>query len=69
MGATASSSDDLTSRIRYDSAGRVVESRLPGGAATDANTTITTYYTTAANSTYGACGGKPYWADMICRTG
>jgi RHS repeat-associated protein len=68
MGSTASSSADLTARTRYDSTGRVVEARLPGGGATDANTTITTYYSTAANSTYSACGGKPYWAGLVCRT-
>lgn len=68
MGTSASSTTDLTTRTRYDSAGRVVETRLPGGAATDANTTITTYYSTAANTTHSACGAKPYWAGLICRT-
>lgn len=68
MGTAASSTNDLTSKTRYDSAGREVESRLPGGAATDAGTLVTTYYTTAANTTYSACGGKPYWAGMVCRT-
>ncbi|WP_203826340.1 DNRLRE domain-containing protein [Actinoplanes palleronii] len=65
---TSASSDDLTTKTRYDSSGRVVESRLPGGSASDANTTVTTYYSTAANSTYSACGAKPYWAGLVCRT-
>ncbi|MFI5933073.1 DNRLRE domain-containing protein [Actinoplanes sp. NPDC051494] len=64
----AASTADLTNQTRYDAAGRVVESRLPGGAATDANTTVTTYYTSAANATYPACGAKPYWTGMVCRT-
>ncbi|KUL23947.1 hypothetical protein ADL15_44850 [Actinoplanes awajinensis subsp. mycoplanecinus] len=68
MGATASS-NDLTTKFRFDSSGRVVEERKPGGAATDANTIVTTYYTTATNATYPACGGKPYWAGLKCRTG
>ncbi|WP_436528684.1 DNRLRE domain-containing protein [Actinoplanes sp. HUAS TT8] len=68
MGSSASATADVTGRTRYDSAGRVVETRLPGGAATDANTTVTTYYSTAANTTYSECGGKPYWAGQICRT-
>ena len=67
MGATASAAD-LTGKTRYDSSGRVVESRLPGATASDANATVTTYYSTAANSTYPACGGKPYWTGLICRT-
>ncbi|RSM44716.1 hypothetical protein DMB66_52045, partial [Actinoplanes sp. ATCC 53533] len=68
MGTSASSSADLTGKVRYDSSGRVVESRLPGAAATDPNTVLTTYYTTSANSTYPACGGKPHWAGQVCRT-
>jgi RHS repeat-associated protein len=69
MGSAASSSNDLTSKTRYDNAGRVVVSQLPGGTATDAGTMVTTYYTAAANATFSACGGKPHWAGMICRTG
>jgi RHS repeat-associated protein len=68
MGTSASSTADLTTRTRYDTAGRVVETRLPDGAATAANTTVTTYYTTAANTAWPACGGKPHWAGLVCRT-
>lgn len=67
MGTTASSAD-LVSKTRYDTVGRTVESRLPGGVVTDANTTITTYYTAAANATYPACGGKAYFEGLVCRT-
>ncbi|AEV86070.1 Wall-associated protein [Actinoplanes sp. SE50] len=67
LGSSASAAD-LTRQTRYDAAGRVVESRLPGGSATDADTTVTTYYTTGSNTTYPACGGKPSWAGMVCRT-
>ncbi|MEV6351015.1 RHS repeat-associated core domain-containing protein [Actinoplanes sp. NPDC051851] len=68
MGTSASSTNDLTTLTRYDSAGNVVESRLPGGTATSANTTVTTYYTAATNTTYSSCGDKPYWAGQVCRT-
>ncbi|MEV6344009.1 RHS repeat-associated core domain-containing protein [Actinoplanes sp. NPDC051851] len=68
MGTSASAANDLTTKTRYDASGNVVESRLPGVAATDASTTVTTYYTAAANSTYPACGGKAYWAGEVCRT-
>jgi RHS repeat-associated protein len=67
MGTTANATTDLTTQTRYDSAGRAVETRLPGGTATSPNTTKTTYYTSAANTTYPACGGKPWYAAMVCR--
>jgi RHS repeat-associated protein len=63
MGTAASSANDLTTKTRYDASGREVESQPPGGTSM-----LTTYYTTAANSTYAACGGKPYWAGLVCRT-
>jgi len=66
---TVVGSTGLTSRTRYDNAGRVIESRLPGSTGTDAATTVTTYYTAAANSAYPVCGGKPQWAGQTCRIG
>jgi hypothetical protein len=47
----------------------VIETREPGSTGSDAATTVTTYYTVAANATYTGCGGKPQWAGEVCRTG
>ncbi|WP_405557729.1 hypothetical protein OHV08_28140 [Streptomyces canus] len=38
----------------------------PGGGG--AGTTRTVYYTAGANSADAACGGKPAWADLVCKT-
>lgn len=62
------SSADLVTQTRYNSAGQVVEQRLPGASASDANTTVTTYFSSAVNATYPSCGGKPYWAGLVCRS-
>ena len=32
-------------------------------------TTTTTYYTVGAQPTDAACGNKPQWAGLVCRTG
>ncbi|MEV6985716.1 RHS repeat-associated core domain-containing protein [Sphaerisporangium sp. NPDC051017] len=57
---------DSVKRMRYDSAGRLVESRAPAGnGAGDA--VVTTYYTAAANVAYPQCGNKSEWAGMVCR--
>jgi RHS repeat-associated protein len=71
---TLDSGAELVNRTRFDGEGKVFETTLPGGAVTggagsDAATTITTYYTAAANATYPHCGGKPEWAGLECRTG
>jgi RHS repeat-associated protein len=66
---TSPSSNDLVAKSRYDASGRTVESRLPGATGSDPATTLSTYYTTAANAAYPACGGKAYWAGILCRKG
>ncbi|MEU8224077.1 RHS repeat-associated core domain-containing protein [Kribbella sp. NPDC048915] len=56
---------------RYDAEGRPVESRQANSAAgtgNDAGTTKTAYYTTAANTAFPECGGKPQWAGMPCKS-
>lgn len=70
MGAGgASSSADIITQTRYDNEGRTVEVRKPGSTGTDAATTRTFYYTTAAQTGTGAaCGGKPQWAGLACMT-
>jgi len=52
----------------YDAAGRVVEQRQPKSTGTDAGTRRTVYYTKAANTDFPACGGKPDWEGLVCRT-
>ena len=60
---------DITTRTRFDSEGRTVESRQPSGTGTDAGTTLSAYYTAAAQSgNAAACGTKPEWAGLACRT-
>lgn len=53
---------------RYDSEGRTIETRQADSNGTDAGTSRTVYYTTAANSAFPQCGGKAYWAGLVCRT-
>ncbi|MFI1106046.1 DNRLRE domain-containing protein [Streptomyces melanogenes] len=55
----------ITKSTSYDDMGRVTKVALPASSGIDAGATITTYYT--ADGT-GACGGRPEWADTICRT-
>jgi RHS repeat-associated protein len=60
---------DITTRTRFDSEGRTVESRQPSSTGTDAGTTLSASYTTAAQSAPNTtCGGTPQWAGLACRT-
>ncbi|MGH3327493.1 MAG: hypothetical protein ACRDPT_06825 [Streptomycetales bacterium] len=59
---------DNTRTTRYDTAGRVIETRMPASGGNDAGTTTTTYYTAAPNTTHPTCGNKPHWAGAVCRT-
>ena len=66
-----------TQTTRYDTRGRLVETRRPGGATNsdgagaDAHATVTTYYEPGA--TDPDCNtttrGKPNWVGMECKTG
>jgi RHS repeat-associated protein len=67
MGTSTSTSDVVTA-TRYDDAGRPTESRMPLSDGTDAGTTLTAYYTVAANATAPACGNKPQWAGSVCKS-
>ncbi|MGH3655297.1 MAG: hypothetical protein ACRDUA_01435 [Micromonosporaceae bacterium] len=60
---------DIVRRTRHDTAGRVIETRMPASSGNDPGTTTTTYYTAAANTAHPACGNKPHWAGAVCRTG
>ncbi|PRY56998.1 RHS repeat-associated protein [Knoellia remsis] len=54
---------------RYDTMGRVTDTRQPLSNGADAGTTKTAYYTTAAQAApNAACGGRPEWAGSVCRT-
>lgn len=61
---------EIVNRTRYDAEGRVVETRQPSAAnGTGPETTLTAYYTTAAQvAPNAACGGKPEWAGLTCHT-
>ncbi|MDW8807645.1 sugar-binding protein [Streptomyces scabiei] len=54
----------LTTTTGYDAQGRVNRKSLPASSGSDAGTTITTYYSADGA---GVCGGKPEWADQVCR--
>ncbi|KGH48142.1 hypothetical protein IN07_03530 [Modestobacter caceresii] len=59
---------NVTAKVRYDAQGRAVESRKAGSTGTDAGTTLTVYYSAAANAQFPECGGKPGIAGLACRT-
>ena len=55
-------------QVRYDEAGRVVESRGAGSTGADAATSTTLYYTAGVNAADAACGLRPEWAGSPCLT-
>lgn len=65
------SSNWLTRVERFDTSGREIETRRPGGSAdsagrgTDAMSTVTSYYT--GSGTGGDCVGKPEWEGLTCK--
>lgn len=62
------SATNMVHKTRYDSSGRVVESRMPNSAGSDAGTNLTTYYQAGSGSGDSTCDSKPQWAGMVCRT-
>ncbi len=62
------SAGDIVKLTRYDAEGRAVENLQPASNGSDAGTTKTVYYTTAANASFAECGGKPQWAGLVCKT-
>ncbi len=73
--ATQLGSGWSTTLTRSDTEGKAFEVRTPQGVGTnndagsDTRSTLTTYYTVGANSADSACGNKPEWAGMECKTG
>lgn len=60
---------NIVSTTRYDTMGRVTDTRQPLSNGADAGTTKTTYYTAGAQAAPNAtCGGRPEWAGLTCRT-
>ncbi|MFG3590485.1 DNRLRE domain-containing protein [Streptomyces sp. NPDC047990] len=55
----------ITEKAAYDTAGRQIRRSLPASDGSDAGTLITDYYTGDGT---GVCGGRPEWADEVCRT-
>lgn len=61
---------NLTTKTLYDpNTGLETERRMPakpeGG---DAHSTRTIYYSGAAQTAHPECGGKPAWANLVCKT-
>jgi RHS repeat-associated protein len=56
----------ITTTTSYDSQGRVIKTTQPNSSGTDADTTVTTYYSATGT---GTCNGRPEWADQVCTTG
>lgn len=67
-GSAGSSTTDITSQTRYDSTGRVIESRQPNSNGSDVGTRLTYYYTAGTHPTVSACGNQPAWAGAVCQT-
>ncbi|WP_433515916.1 DNRLRE domain-containing protein [Nonomuraea sp. CA-143628] len=57
---------DIVKRLRYDNAGRGLETRMPNSTGADAGTSSISYYTAAAHPTTAVCGNKPQWAGLQC---
>ncbi|MCW2899594.1 MAG: hypothetical protein JWO67_1859, partial [Streptosporangiaceae bacterium] len=58
--------DNIVHRVRFDTGGRVVESRQPGSAGGDAGTTLTDYYAAGTGSGDASCDNRPEWAGLVC---
>ncbi|MEU2429105.1 DNRLRE domain-containing protein [Streptomyces sp. NPDC007861] len=55
----------ITEKAAYDKAGRQISRSMAASSGSDAGTLITEYYTGDGT---GVCGGRPEWADEVCRT-
>ena len=63
-----------TAVTRFDTDGRVLETRPPGGAAsngvgTDARSTTFVYYTADGSAADAECRNQPAWEGLPCRVG
>ncbi len=74
-GTTSTTVTDLASNAgpttltTYDAEGRVLESRTAASNGADAGTTLSAYYTAAAQTgPASGCGSRPEWAGLACRT-
>jgi RHS repeat-associated protein len=71
--ATTSTTDmgsgaDIVDTARYDSEGRIIQTRQPASTSgTGAGTRDLSYYTAGANPV-SACGGHAEWAGLVCQT-
>jgi RHS repeat-associated protein len=64
------SAGDVSTVTKYDGNGRVVEDRQPNAAdsADHAGVRKTAFYSSAANTQFPDCGGKPEWEGLTCKT-
>ncbi|BDZ59639.1 hypothetical protein [Barrientosiimonas endolithica] len=69
--ATSTTTGGITRVTRYDSAGRVIETRQPSAtSSTSPGARRTIYYTAGANSADPTCGATTAakaWAGLVCR--
>ncbi|MET3808736.1 RHS repeat-associated protein [Nakamurella sp. UYEF19] len=63
--SAAPSAADLVTTTRHNSAGQVIEQRLPAGNGSDARSTLTSYYTATGT---GTCV-SPGLAGLVCSSG
>lgn len=68
VAADASGAGAISRVSRFDTEGRLTESRQPLSTGSDAGTTRTLYYTVGANSADANCGNRREWAGLTCRT-
>ncbi|MFL6145144.1 MAG: RICIN domain-containing protein [Labedaea sp.] len=66
--APAGSLGAASTAVRYDAQGRARESRKLDATGTDAGTTLSVFYTAAANPDDASCGNRPEWAGQPCLT-
>lgn len=58
----------ITRITRFDTEGKVIETRQPMSSGSDAGTTRTFSYTADASSGDPACNNRPEWAGLTCKT-
>lgn len=58
----------ITTTTRYDTEGRVTQTRQPLSTGADAGTSKQIYYTAQTNTADSACGNKVEWAGLTCRS-
>jgi RHS repeat-associated protein len=58
---------NIERKVQFDSAGRPVETRMPGASGSTPGKTTYRYFTAAADASYPTCGLHPEWAGLPCK--